>query len=212
MRAGWLAVLAVGLGSLACLRGADDAEPIDTGPEVFPVPSEGWTPGGPAIPEPDRRRERKGQPGRGKQGEGKRGKRDRERFPPPDTRPSPRPDPPAAPGRDRQRGQDDGIEFIGQETWEVERSKLREWTSDPSSVGAHAEKASGGYRLESVREGSDASELGVRTGDVLRKVNGKSLKDADPVDLWLQLKSQTRFEVQLERGGEPRTHHYKIVD
>jgi hypothetical protein len=191
MRGRWLVVLSVGLASLACLRGANEPELIDTAAEAPAPPTEGWAPGGPELPERKRKK-------RGKQ---------RDRFPPPDTRPNPR-----EPERDRQRGQDDGIENVGEKSWEVERRKLRAWTADPSTLGAHAEKGFGGYRLESVKQGSDAAELGVRTGDVLRKVNGKSLKDADPMDLWLELKGQSRFEVQLERAGEPRTHHYKIVD
>jgi hypothetical protein len=193
MSARWLVVLSVGCASLACLRGPDEPLPIDTLPiDTLPIdtapaaPTEGWAPEGPGLPEPDR---------------GKRGKR--HRLPPPDTRPD-RPD------RDRQnRG---GIERIDQQTWKIERRKIREWSADPDTLGAHAEKGGGGYKLERVEPGSDAAALGVRTGDVLRKVNGKSLKDANPMDLWLELKGQSKFEVQIERGGEPRTHQYKIVD
>lgn len=59
-----------------------------------------------------------------------------------------------------------------------------------------------GFRAHWVKEGSLASNLGLKSGDVLLKVNGVSLDSREAMSLFQQLHTTRRFEVEFERNGQ----------
>jgi hypothetical protein len=59
-----------------------------------------------------------------------------------------------------------------------------------------------GFRIFGVRAGSIYAQLGGRSADVLRRVNGLSLDSPEhALEVYSNLRRATRFEVELERGG-----------
>ena len=59
-----------------------------------------------------------------------------------------------------------------------------------------------GFRAHWVKEGSLLANLGLKSGDVLMKVNGISLDSRDAMSLFQQLQTTRRFAVELERNGQ----------
>lgn len=60
-----------------------------------------------------------------------------------------------------------------------------------------------GFRAAFVREGSAVATLGLKSGDVIRAVNGRPLDSAERIGELLQaLQQSRRFVVELERGGQ----------
>jgi hypothetical protein len=199
------------LATLACTGTGSDVDTGPTGPGFAGGhPADGGGKQDPAhrgrrgkAPRDGMPRQRPGEGGGPGDGGG-----DRRGGNPPDGSPDrrePAPDPAPAPG-----GQ--GITYVGNDTWEVERSKVNAWTNDPSKLGASTQQKSNGVELTNVRSGSDAEALGAKDGDLLQEVNGLSLSSqADLLVLWGQLKDKDSFRVKLKRGADERTQHYEIV-
>ena len=59
-----------------------------------------------------------------------------------------------------------------------------------------------GFRAHWVKEGSLVAALGLKSGDVLLKVNGVSLDGREAMSLFQQLPTTRRFEVEFERNGQ----------
>lgn len=60
-----------------------------------------------------------------------------------------------------------------------------------------------GFRARFVKEGSLVASLGLRTGDVITRVNGETLDSPERLlSLLPLLRSAGRFEVELERDGQ----------
>jgi type II secretion system protein C len=72
-----------------------------------------------------------------------------------------------------------------------------------------------GFRAQFVKEGSLISSLGLRTGDVLRSVNGTPLDSPERMlELYTQLRqpgATRRFEVGLERNGQTLTQSVELA-
>jgi len=78
------------------------------------------------------------------------------------------------------------------------RQVLREVQLLPAMEGGRQ----AGFRANFVKEGSVVSALGLKTGDVLRSVNGISLDNPERLlGLYSSLQRARRFDVELERDG-----------
>lgn len=71
-------------------------------------------------------------------------------------------------------------------------------------------KASG-FKLLSVKRGSLFEKLGMRRGDVLRSVNGKTLDIQSGLETFNTLKNESEFKLELQRRGEEKTFSYEII-
>ncbi|MDO8520138.1 MAG: type II secretion system protein GspC [Deltaproteobacteria bacterium] len=67
-----------------------------------------------------------------------------------------------------------------------------------------------GLKLLSVRSGSLFSKLGLTRGDILKRINGMDLDIKKGLEIFGQLKSETKLTVDLERKGAPQTMEYEI--
>lgn len=68
-----------------------------------------------------------------------------------------------------------------------------------------------GFRIFAIRRGSIFQRIGLRNNDVVRRINGVELNDpARAMGLLQELQGATRLEVDVLRGGEPRTLSYEI--
>ncbi|MCP5464908.1 MAG: hypothetical protein H7A33_07785 [Deltaproteobacteria bacterium] len=68
-----------------------------------------------------------------------------------------------------------------------------------------------GFKLLSVKRGSLFQKLGLRRGDVLKAINGRALDIQSGMTIFNDLKSETKFELVLERRGEEKTFSYEII-
>ena len=69
-----------------------------------------------------------------------------------------------------------------------------------------------GVRIEALPEGSAPHELGFRSGDVIRTINGIAVAlPQTQFQLMMQLRGARRFEVEFERAGKTRRVSIEIV-
>lgn len=68
-----------------------------------------------------------------------------------------------------------------------------------------------GILLSGIRNNSIFKEMGLKSGDVVKAVNGKEIKSVDDAMKFYQnLKSSSAVELQIERNGNPRSINYRI--
>jgi hypothetical protein len=106
----------------------------------------------------------------------------------------------------------DRIRKLDDRTYEVERELVRDLVRGavkPGSVRVAPVTKDGkltGLRLFGVRAGSPASAMGLRTGDVLQAVNGKTVDSANTLlELYAQLDQLASVELDGTRAGKPLT-------
>ena len=60
-----------------------------------------------------------------------------------------------------------------------------------------------GLRLIMVPQGNILYEMGARSGDILKRINGEPLENQQKMfEIWQRVQTQDRFNVDLERGGK----------
>ena len=70
-----------------------------------------------------------------------------------------------------------------------------------------------GYRLIRVRPYNILYKMGARSGDIVKRVNGKALDSTEKLmQMWTSLKTESKITVDLERGGKVMTFDYSITD
>jgi general secretion pathway protein C len=70
-----------------------------------------------------------------------------------------------------------------------------------------------GYQLMQVRPYNILYKLGARSGDIIKRVNGKALDSTEKLlSMWNSLQSETRVSIDLERDGKPIAFDYNITD
>ncbi|MDB4969541.1 MAG: ral secretion pathway protein GspC, partial [Myxococcales bacterium] len=75
-----------------------------------------------------------------------------------------------------------------------------------------AAQPDGGFRLAQVRAGSFFERIGLRTNDVVVRVDGRSINgvdDASAAYAWLRVTN--RFSVEVVRDGRPMTLRYVVA-
>ncbi len=70
-----------------------------------------------------------------------------------------------------------------------------------------------GYRLVQVRPYNILYKLGIRSGDIIRRINGKSIDSTQKMlKMWEGLKEESRMSIDLERRGNPMTFELNITE
>jgi S1-C subfamily serine protease len=84
----------------------------------------------------------------------------------------------------------------------VPRQLVDELIADPSRLGTAREKPGVGFEITSIARGGVLEQLGFHEGDVIRGVNGMEVTTpASGLQIYQQLKSSTRFTIDLDRAG-----------
>jgi len=107
---------------------------------------------------------------------------------------------------------------IGEREWIVDRRELDEALSDVGSVLTQARilpyKVNGktqGFRLSSVQRSGIFSLVGLRSGDILLKVNESTIDSPEKgLELLSGLGSETDISLDILRGGKPEKLNYEI--
>ena len=65
--------------------------------------------------------------------------------------------------------------------------------------------------ISSIKAGSFFAKLGLRNGDVVQGVDGRSIKSPDDVlDIYTKLKSASQVELQIKRRGKSKKINYEF--
>jgi type II secretory pathway component PulC len=96
----------------------------------------------------------------------------------------------------------------------VSRKELDSALSDFSKIGKQVTMSivDGGVAMKRVAPDSFFHAMGLRDGDLVRKVDGTALKSLDDAArVYARLGKAKRFEVSIDRAGEPLTLRYTIT-
>lgn len=114
----------------------------------------------------------------------------------------------------------DLVKKVANSRWSLSRNELSSVISNPNQflgVEVSLYKEAGqvkGFRLKDVKSGSMAESLGVRSGDIIRKVEGQKLDGGVPkaLQIYQEMKDKPVISVEIERNGRPITLTYEIKD
>lgn len=96
---------------------------------------------------------------------------------------------------------------------EVEHSmaNLSELFTQMRAVPNMQDGKANGFRLFAIRSGSLFQKIGLQNNDVVQRINGIELNDpGKAMSLFQDLQGETKLNVDVVRGGEPRTLSYEI--
>lgn len=68
-----------------------------------------------------------------------------------------------------------------------------------------------GFKINSIKESSMLSDLGVKKGDTVKKINGKALNSPMKVfELYKKFRNHTSISLEVERNGKTQVLTYKV--
>jgi general secretion pathway protein C len=111
-----------------------------------------------------------------------------------------------------------GIEQIDDITWRIARTAAKEWlhsgacfTVQARIVPAFQDGLPNGFKLFSIRPGSIYTQIGIKNGDVIQKVNGTAINSPElALEMYAKLQDAKTIEVDILRLGQVRRHTYRM--
>lgn len=120
---------------------------------------------------------------------------------------------------ERTDNEDERIEKVGDNKWEVDRSLVEEQLANVEKLATQIrvvphKDTNGdidGYRLSGIRRGSLFDKLGIKNGDIVHGVNGMGLTSADgALKAYQSLQNESGFTFDLTRRNQKQTFEYEI--
>lgn len=113
---------------------------------------------------------------------------------------------------------EDGIKKIDDNTYEVERAAIDKNLNDLNKLATQArivpafkDGKAQGFKFFSIRPNSLYSQIGVKNGDVIRRINGMDLNSPEKaLELYTKLKDSNRIEIELERNGKVMKNTFNV--
>jgi len=110
------------------------------------------------------------------------------------------------------------VRRIDNDSWMVSADKLSNIVSNVDQyVGQviafqHRENGTpAGFLIRHLQPGNDFEKLGIENGDIIKKVNGLEVNDlSDTLEAVYKLGSETTFNLEVVRNGQPHTLHYTL--
>jgi general secretion pathway protein C len=126
--------------------------------------------------------------------------------------------PPPVASNDSSKKIEEGIKKIGKDRFEIDREMLNEQLENMETLTRQArviphyrDGKPQGFKIVGVRPGSLLSQLGVRSGDVLKSVGGDEIDSPNKaLELLERLKSTNSVVLDVDRRGQPVTLEYQI--
>lgn len=105
------------------------------------------------------------------------------------------------------------VRWIAPQAWEVDGALVdRLLAQGSAATSARVIPDAAGLRIHDIRRDALLGRLGLRSGDVLVEVNGRSLtSSAGAFELYESLRTADAIFVRLERRGQERIHVYRII-
>lgn len=114
----------------------------------------------------------------------------------------------------RQRGFHLNVARSGENAYSLSRKELDDALRDPNQLnylGQIGVPPGGGVRMEAAPAGSLAAKLGLRPGDVIRKVNGQTVASpGDLARLYQQFATTNTVTAEVQRAGQTVQLNYQI--
>ncbi len=112
----------------------------------------------------------------------------------------------------------EGITKTGAYDYTLDRKMIDKQLADISKLQSEArvvphyqDNQYQGFKLVGVRPGSLYRAIGIRSGDIVKSVNGTAIDSpTKALELFEQLKSSSQIAVEIERRGQPKTLNYNI--
>lgn len=112
----------------------------------------------------------------------------------------------------------EGITKVSDSEYEVSRAMLDEQLQDLSQLGMEARIVPNyrngkyeGFKLVGVRPNSLYRALGIRSGDIVKRINGVEINSPNKaIQLFEQFKSASSIQMDTERRGKAKTFTYNI--
>ncbi|HWV38973.1 MAG TPA: type II secretion system protein GspC [Vulgatibacter sp.] len=122
----------------------------------------------------------------------------------------------APPARDR--GDSAEVQKLDENNYVISRDELDKQLSNLNSIATQARivpsfknGVANGFKLFSIRPGSIYSKIGIKNGDVIRRINGYEINSPDKaLEVYAKLKESSNIEIEGERGGRPFNYKYQI--
>lgn len=114
----------------------------------------------------------------------------------------------------------EGIRKVGEYSYQIEQKKFDQTLGDIGKILLDARAipetdASGsiiGFRLSYIKEGSLFEKIGLKTDDLLTRVNGYELDNPQKAfELFGKLRLSNQFTLDIKRGSAPITLDYSVV-
>lgn len=111
-----------------------------------------------------------------------------------------------------------GIKEVGGDRWIIDRRTadaarqniaelLKSARIEPNVTGGRTD----GFVVKMIRTGSLLAQIGLRVGDVIRRVNGLELDSPEKaLQIFQQLREAKNLSLRLERNGTPLSFEYQI--
>ncbi|QDE96347.1 type II secretion system protein GspC [Myxococcus xanthus] len=111
-----------------------------------------------------------------------------------------------------------GVRAVGEHTYEVSRRAVEDALANMDGlltqarvVPAFRDGKPQGFKVFSIKKGSLYEQLGIQSGDVLRRINGVSLDAPDrALEAFMLLRGAPHLELDIERGGSPVRKVYDV--
>ncbi|MBM7114172.1 type II secretion system protein GspC [Archangium primigenium] len=124
----------------------------------------------------------------------------------------------AAPAPSSPRGAESSIRQVGPGAYEISRQEVTHSLANLGQVAMQArvvpafrEGVAQGFKLFSIRPDSLFTRLGLRNGDILRRINGLDLSSVEhALEIFPRLREASRFELEVERDGQVMRSTYTV--
>jgi general secretion pathway protein C len=115
-------------------------------------------------------------------------------------------------------GSDQFFRKVGENSWKVSVDKVNDMVSNidqyVGQVIAYQHRENGkpaGFRIRHLKEGNDFEKMGIKSEDIIKRVNGMDVNDLSSViKAVYELSDDTSFTVELERGGQIIPNKYLL--
>jgi general secretion pathway protein C len=128
------------------------------------------------------------------------------------------PPPPSAEAAPPAADWKDGVTKVSETEYQISRSMLDEQLQDLSQLGMQARIVPNyrngkyeGFKLVGVRPNSLYRAIGIRSGDIIKRINGAEINSPNKaIELFEQFKSSSAISLDVERRGQVQAFQYQI--
>ena len=107
---------------------------------------------------------------------------------------------------------------VGENSWKVSANKITDMVSNidqyVGQVIAYQHRENGkpaGFRIRHLKEGNDFEKMGIKSDDIIKRVNGIDVNDLSSVlKAVYQLSGDTNFTVEVERDNQKTNINYEF--
>ena len=127
--------------------------------------------------------------------------------------------PPTRSARGQDSNDDDEVVKLGDNKYQVSRDMIDKYMNDMEALSKMGrallhrgpDGQFDGYRLSAIRRNTLADKLGIKNGDVIHSVNGKSLNSMSAaMEAYQTLTSENQFSFEVTRRGEKLSLDYDV--